>query len=286
MTSINVNRDHWNRASGDYQELHGPQIGAAARLWGMFSLPDADLGALGDVTGKSVLELGCGAAQWSRSLAGEAGHLVGFDLSEAQLAAARRPMGTPRFRLRHDYFGLGPIPDEDGAVSYTLSYGGWVRVLVGAGLVIDDLIEPRPDPQAPSTYFRGDPPDWASRWPCEIRWVTHKPWLPGWVGQLSGTVPISASNARARRPISCTSVFQVLTFGLLGWFYLDILPGWLGTASRHFSLARIVVNVLIFLGIPLLAGFLTRTLGERARGRGQAPMSIWDIAMSTPGATR
>ena len=48
-----------------------------------------------------------------------------------------------------------------------------------------------------------------------------------------------------------------------------MLPGWLGlsTTSAEFSVWAIVVSVLVFLGIPLAAGFLTRTLGERARGR-------------------
>ena len=69
--------------------------------------------------------------------------------------------------------------------------------------------------------------------------------------------------------VAINSAFQVLAFGLLGWFYLRVLPGWLGLpgAEAHFSLSTIVVSVLVFLGIPLLAGYLTRTLGERAKGR-------------------
>ncbi|WP_267489703.1 ACR3 family arsenite efflux transporter [Enemella dayhoffiae] len=69
--------------------------------------------------------------------------------------------------------------------------------------------------------------------------------------------------------VAINSVFQVLMFGVLGWFYLQLLPGWLGlaTTSVRFSVWAIVVSVLVFLGIPLLAGFLTRTLGERVRGR-------------------
>jgi ACR3 family arsenite transporter len=69
--------------------------------------------------------------------------------------------------------------------------------------------------------------------------------------------------------VAINSAFQVLAFGLLGWFYLRVLPGWLGLpgAEARFSLSTIVVSVLVFLGIPLLAGYLTRTLGERAKGR-------------------
>ena len=69
--------------------------------------------------------------------------------------------------------------------------------------------------------------------------------------------------------VAINSVFQVIAFGALGWFYLQALPSWLGlpTTSAEFSIGAIVVSVLIFLGIPLLAGFLTRLVGERAKGR-------------------
>lgn len=69
--------------------------------------------------------------------------------------------------------------------------------------------------------------------------------------------------------VAINSVFQVLAFGALGWFYLQVLPGLLGlpTAAADFSVMTIVVSVLVFLGIPLLAGFLSRVVGERAKGR-------------------
>ncbi|MGZ8745206.1 MAG: ACR3 family arsenite efflux transporter [Nocardioides sp.] len=69
--------------------------------------------------------------------------------------------------------------------------------------------------------------------------------------------------------VALNSVFQVFAFGLLGWFYLELLPGWLGldTASLDVSAWQIAKSVLIFLGVPLLAGYLSRTLGERRKGR-------------------
>ncbi|MFI7491401.1 ACR3 family arsenite efflux transporter [Micromonospora echinaurantiaca] len=69
--------------------------------------------------------------------------------------------------------------------------------------------------------------------------------------------------------VALNSVFQVLAFGLLGWFYLTLLPQWLDLPGAELTVSGwdIAVNVLIFLGIPLLAGFLTRRLGERAKGR-------------------
>src|SRR5665213_3292421 len=69
--------------------------------------------------------------------------------------------------------------------------------------------------------------------------------------------------------VALNSVFQIVAFAGLGWFYLVGLPGWLGlkTTGLHVSIGTIALSVVIFLGIPLVAGFLTRTLGERARGR-------------------
>ena len=69
--------------------------------------------------------------------------------------------------------------------------------------------------------------------------------------------------------VAINSLFQIVAFSFLGYFYLMVLPGWLGlsTVGLHLSIWRIARTVLIFLGVPLVAGFLTRTLGERARGR-------------------
>jgi len=69
--------------------------------------------------------------------------------------------------------------------------------------------------------------------------------------------------------VAINSVFQVVAFALLGYFYLTILPGWLGldTQGLEVSMGQIALNVLVFLGIPLVAGFASRMLGERTKGR-------------------
>ncbi|MEU0510019.1 ACR3 family arsenite efflux transporter [Amycolatopsis sp. NPDC006125] len=69
--------------------------------------------------------------------------------------------------------------------------------------------------------------------------------------------------------VALNSVFQVIMFGVLGWFYLEILPSWLGLDTTSLSVSgwQIAKSTLIFLGIPLVAGYLTRRLGERGKGR-------------------
>lgn len=69
--------------------------------------------------------------------------------------------------------------------------------------------------------------------------------------------------------VAINSVFQVVAFSLLGYFYLTVLPGWLGldTQGLDVSITQIALNVLVFLGVPLVAGFASRWIGERAKGR-------------------
>jgi ACR3 family arsenite transporter len=69
--------------------------------------------------------------------------------------------------------------------------------------------------------------------------------------------------------VALNAIFQVLGYAALGYFYLQVLPGWLGLqqSTLHVSVLGIAKIVGVFLGIPLVAGYLTRTLGERARGQ-------------------
>ena len=69
--------------------------------------------------------------------------------------------------------------------------------------------------------------------------------------------------------VALNSIFQVVMFAALGWFYLSVLPGWLGLQQSTISTSpwQIAKSVLIFLGIPLLAGYLSRRFGEKFKGR-------------------
>jgi len=68
--------------------------------------------------------------------------------------------------------------------------------------------------------------------------------------------------------VALNSLFQIVAYSLLGYFYLQLLPGWLGLETNvlDVSLWEIAKIVLIFLGVPLVAGYLTRLWGERTRG--------------------
>ncbi len=68
--------------------------------------------------------------------------------------------------------------------------------------------------------------------------------------------------------VAINSVFQIVAYSFLGYFYITLLPTWLGLDSQgfHIGLWPVARTVLIFLGIPLAAGYLTRLGGLRARG--------------------
>jgi SAM-dependent methyltransferase len=108
------NQASWDSYSDEYQAKHGGQLAESGGLaWGTAGIPEAELGVLGDIAGVDILELGCGAAQWSIALAQRGARPVGFDLSARQLEHARRLMGEAGvdFPLVHGSAESVPLPD-------------------------------------------------------------------------------------------------------------------------------------------------------------------------------
>jgi len=88
--------------------------------------------------------------------------------------------------------------------------------------------------------------------------------------------------------VALNSLFQIAAYSLLGYFYLETLPGWLGLQQSEIqiSMGEIARAVAIFLGIPLAAGYLTRRVGEARRGRAWyeeqflpriGPVALWGL---------
>ena len=76
------------------------------------------------------------------------------------------------------------------------------------------------------------------------------------------------SNELAAVLVALNSVFQIVTYSFLGWLFLTAVPGWFGaeTAVVDVSMWEIAKSVLIFLGVPLLAGYLTRRILVARKG--------------------
>ncbi|HUP48150.1 MAG TPA: class I SAM-dependent methyltransferase [Thermoanaerobaculia bacterium] len=84
------NQRHWDSTSDAYQARHGAALAEHPLAWGVWRTPESELRVLGEVAGLRVLELGCGAAQWTLGLIGRGARAAGVDLSARQLLHARR----------------------------------------------------------------------------------------------------------------------------------------------------------------------------------------------------
>jgi len=87
---VAVNRDVWTAANASYTGKQAREAWAQEEInWGVFQVPESDVGVLPDVAGKDVVELGCGTAYFSAWLARRGARPVGVDITPAQLETAR-----------------------------------------------------------------------------------------------------------------------------------------------------------------------------------------------------
>ncbi len=170
------NQRLWDEHSELYQSLHGPQLAASGGMaWGVWQLPESELRVLGDVRERDVLELGCGAAQWSIALAASGARVTGLDLSARQLEHARALMAQAgvEFPLVHASAEATPFADasfdivfcDHGAMTFAdplRTVPEVARVLRSGGLLafsmntpILDLAWP-PDAEHPGELLQAD----------------------------------------------------------------------------------------------------------------------------------
>jgi ACR3 family arsenite transporter len=77
------------------------------------------------------------------------------------------------------------------------------------------------------------------------------------------------NNQYAAALVAFNSLFQLIFFSGLAWFFLQVLPPLLGLAGQivDISFRAIAESVFIYLGIPFVCGFLSRWIGIRQKGR-------------------
>jgi SAM-dependent methyltransferase len=87
---VPVNVAIWTKNNAEYTDRKAAEAWARELNWGVFGIPEAEVGVLGDVAGLDVVELGCGTAYVSAQLARLGARPVGVDPTPAQLDTARR----------------------------------------------------------------------------------------------------------------------------------------------------------------------------------------------------
>jgi SAM-dependent methyltransferase len=117
------NRAAWDEWAPEWVES-GRRNWAGEPTWGIWGIPESELGLVPDVEGKDVLELGCGTAYWSAWLARRGARVVGLDNSEQQLETARQLQQefALAFPLIHASAEDIPLPDESFDVIWS-EYG-------------------------------------------------------------------------------------------------------------------------------------------------------------------
>jgi SAM-dependent methyltransferase len=122
--SARANRLWWDANAADYYAEHGRTLGDADFLWCPEGLREAEGQLLGQVTGKDVLEVGCGAAQAGRWLVTQGAHVTGFDISHGQLAKGRELDGRTGVAVTTVQADAQAIPFREEAFDLVVSAFG------------------------------------------------------------------------------------------------------------------------------------------------------------------
>jgi ubiquinone/menaquinone biosynthesis C-methylase UbiE len=164
--SVRAGRSWWDAEAEDYYAEHGAFLGDAALTWGPEGWTETDLGLLGPLAGRDVLEVGAGAAQGARWCATQGARAVASDVSAGMLGVGRRidaaregrqscgvPPGRPAAYVQCDGARL-PFADAafdvvltaHGVLSFVADLDGalreWSRVLRSGGRCVFSLSHP------------------------------------------------------------------------------------------------------------------------------------------------
>lgn len=133
--SVRASRSWWDAEAPAYAEEHGAFLGDAAEggalVWGPEGWTEAELGLLGPVGGRRVLEVGAGGAQGARWLAAQGAAPVALDVSHGMLRHAQRE--TPRVALVQAH--AGALPFADASFDLACSAYGALPFVADAGAV-------------------------------------------------------------------------------------------------------------------------------------------------------
>lgn len=120
-----VNRDTWNADAANWVASGERSWAQDEPTWGVWGVPESDLGMLdGLESGMRAIELGCGTGYVSSWMARRGAHCTGVDVSEAQLATARRLAGEHGVDLVLHHGSAEATPFPDASFDFAISEYG------------------------------------------------------------------------------------------------------------------------------------------------------------------
>lgn len=137
--SVRAMRSWWDVQAPGYYHEHGRFLGDADFVWGPENLREDAAGLLGEVAGRSVLEIGCGAAQCSRWLLGRGARPVATDLSGGQLAQGRVLNDRTGLRVPLVQCDAGRLPFPDATFDIACSAYGAVPFVADSARVMEEV---------------------------------------------------------------------------------------------------------------------------------------------------
>jgi SAM-dependent methyltransferase len=125
LSDLEANVAYWTRRNAEYTDASAARAWAKEEItWGLYAVPEASLGVLGDVDGLDIVELGCGTAYFSAWLTRRGARLVGVDPTPAQLETARRVMTETGLEFQLVEAAGESVPLPDAAFDVVLSEYG------------------------------------------------------------------------------------------------------------------------------------------------------------------
>jgi SAM-dependent methyltransferase len=137
--SRRASRRWWDLDADTYQREHGAFLGDADFVWCPEGLREADARLLGDVRGRRVLELGCGAAACSRWLSRQRADAVAMDLSAGMLRQAGEAADRSGVRVPLAQADALALPFRDGAFDIVFTAFGAVPFVADSGAVMREV---------------------------------------------------------------------------------------------------------------------------------------------------
>ena len=134
-----ANRRWWDYDADSYHAEHGGFLGDADFVWCPERLREADVHLLGDVAGRRILEVGCGAAMCSRWLAAQGAHPVAFDLSAGMLRHAREAAQRTGTTVPLVQADAQRLPFRDGAFDLAFTAFGAVPFVADSARVMREV---------------------------------------------------------------------------------------------------------------------------------------------------